>query len=62
MKNCRACKNSYMEPDSGLICGHPDAGVFGLTIYSEPLAHCPDFSKFEQHPRRNADGTLKAGQ
>ena len=51
-----------MEPDSGLICGHPDAGVFGLTIYSEPLAHCPDFSKFEQHPRRNADGTLKAGQ
>ena len=61
-KNCRACAYSYMEPDSGLICGHPDAGTFGLTIRAEPLPHCPSFAKFEQHPGRNADGTLKGSQ
>lgn len=59
-KNCHACTHSYMEPDAPtLICGHKDAGVFGLFIRSEPLGHCPDYSKFEQHPGRNPDGTLK---
>lgn len=58
--NCRACSRSYMDPDSGLICGHPDAGLFGLTIYREPLSHC-GWKKFEQHPGRNPDGTLKEG-
>lgn len=58
-KNCRACKWSYMEPDSGLICGHNDAGVFGTTIYREPLDHCPEFKKFDQHPLRNPNGSLK---
>lgn len=56
---CYACTHSYMEPDSGLICGHKDAGWFGLTIYKEPLDHCPNFCKFEQHPLRNSDGSLK---
>ncbi len=56
--NCRACSFSYMEPDSGLICGHSDAGTFGLTIRSEPLDHCK-WKKFEQHPGRTSDGDLK---
>lgn len=58
-KNCRACGFSYMEPDSGLICGHPDAGFFGVTIRTEPAAHCPDFVKFQQHPKRQANGDLR---
>jgi hypothetical protein len=57
--NCRACAHSYMEPDTGLICGHKDAGLFGLTIRSEPLDHCPEFSKFKQHPYREPNGNLK---
>ena len=57
MMNCHACAHSYMEPDSGLICGHPDAGTFGKTIYKEPLDHC-GWKKFEQHPGRNPDGSL----
>lgn len=55
--NCSACRYSYMEPDSGLICGHPTSGVFGKTIRKEPLEHC-GWDKFEQHPLRNPDGTL----
>jgi hypothetical protein len=58
-KNCRACRYSYMEPDSDLICGHPDSGTFGLTIRKEPLDHCKDFSKFQQHPLRKTNGDLK---
>lgn len=50
-----------MEPDATtLICGHPDAGLFGLFIKREPLPHCAGFVKFKQHPRRNPDGTLKS--
>jgi hypothetical protein len=48
-----------MEPDTDLTCGHKDAGELGTTIRKEPLNHCPDYSKFEQHPLRNPDGTLK---
>lgn len=59
MKNCRACRYSYMEPDSDLICGHPDAGMFGKTLRREPAEHCPDFVKFEQHPQRQVNGDLK---
>lgn len=59
MSKCQACRYSYMEPDSDLICGHPDAGLFGKTLLREPAEHCTDFSKFEQHPLRNEDGTLK---
>lgn len=55
--NCRACKQSYMEPDSGLICGAVNE-PFGYTIHKEG-EHCDGFKKFEQHPGRNADGTLK---
>ncbi len=59
-KTCSACSNSYMEPDANyLICGHPDAGVVGKYIKSEPLDHC-GFDKFQQHPLRNADGSLKS--
>lgn len=61
-KNCHACAHSYMEPDSDLICGHPDLGVFGLTIKKEPMDHCPAFVKFKQHPMRNPDGTLKSAR
>ena len=63
-KTCFACRYSGMEPsDLNLTCEHPDLtnGVhrFGLHIYKEPLEHCPDFSKFEQHPGRNPNGSLK---
>lgn len=69
-KNCYACKHSYMEPDGDprLICGHPDAGPMGQWAErivtsvgaSSPEGHCgPERPKFEQHPHRNADGTLK---
>lgn len=36
-KNCHACANSYMEPSGtpDLICGHPDAGAFGITLRSK---------------------------
>lgn len=58
-KNCRACAHSYMEPDSGLICGHPSMGQFGLTIRSEHPPLCGDgHPRFVQHSLRNADGTL----
>lgn len=59
--NCRACSYSYMEPDSELTCGHPDSGLFGLYVHRGPAPHCgPEHVKFEQHPRRNADGSLKS--
>lgn len=64
-KNCQACRYSGMEPaDMNLTCSHPDLTngkhPFGLHIYREPLDHCPNYSKFEQHPGRNPDGTLKS--
>lgn len=68
-KNCWACKHSGIEPDDQrLICGHPDGGPFGKwaeTIgtsmgASDVGGHCgPERSKFEQHPHRNPNGTLK---
>lgn len=63
-KCCASCSYSFMEPDDmNLTCGHPDTnnGGFGLHIRTEPLPHCAGFSKWEQHPRRNPDGTLKLG-
>lgn len=59
-KTCYACANSYMEPsgEATLICGHKDAGVFGLYVRQEPLDHC-GWKKFKQHPLRNRDGSLK---
>jgi len=62
LPNCHACAHSGMGPeDLYLVCGHPDAGVMGTFIKKEPLDHCPNFSKFEQHPHRNPDGTLIRG-
>lgn len=61
-KPCTACRFSYMEPDSDLICGHKDAGTFGINarIASSKDGHCgPARPKFEQHPLRNTDGGLK---
>lgn len=61
---CWACTHSYMEPDSDLVCGHPDAGIVGATANraSGEDGHCgPERPKFQQHPRRNPDGTLKQG-
>ena len=60
-KNCYACSYSYMEPDSPLICGHKDSGTFGLHVPRRPADHCgPDRTKFEQHPKRNPNGSLKS--
>ncbi len=63
--NCYACKFSGMEPDDvRLICGHPDSGSFGKYVTeglrgkATPLDHCKG-EKFEQHPSRNRDGTLR---
>lgn len=57
---CAACAFSGIDMDAPtLICQHPDAGMFGLYLYREPSPHCPDYVKFEQHPGRNPDGTLK---
>ena len=71
-KNCWACAHSYMEPDSpALICGHKDSGDVGKYVTGiapngkerGPVAHCgPERKKFEQHPLRNADGSLKSGR
>ena len=61
--SCHACAFSAMGPDDEyLVCGHPDAGSGGSYIRKEPLAHCPGYSKFEQHPLRNPDGSLKQGE
>jgi hypothetical protein len=60
--NCKACAHSYMEPDDDLTCGHKDAGSMGTYTKhaAAPGGHCgPARPKFEQHPGRNADGTLK---
>lgn len=54
--NCQACKHSYMEPDSDLICGLK--GGFGKKIRKDG-EHCDGGKEFEQHPLRNKDGTLK---
>ena len=61
-KNCLACRYSFMEPDDDLTCGHPDAGLVGLYVKhaAAPGGHCgPSRPKFDQHPLRNPDGTLK---
>jgi hypothetical protein len=60
--NCLACRYSYMEPDDDLTCGHPDAGPMGqyTSVAAAQDGHCgADHPKFEQHPLRNPDGTLK---
>lgn len=49
-----------MEPDSGLICGHPSMGSVGQTIRSEQPPPCGEGHRFfAQHPLRNPDGTLR---
>lgn len=63
-KTCYACKYSGMEPDDQrLICGHPDSGEFGKYLQGlnnpQPLEHCQG-KKFEQHPLRNENGSLKS--
>jgi hypothetical protein len=61
-KNCQACKHCFMEPsDMNFTCGHPDSGTFGLYVTRGPVPHCGDYTKFEQHPMRNPDGSLKRG-
>lgn len=62
-KNCKACTHSFMEPDDDLTCGHPDAGVMGIYVQHARAekGHCgPALPKFEQHPLRNSDGSLKS--
>lgn len=64
-KNCRACAHSYMEPDSDLVCGHPDAGFAGIYARhaSAEAGHCgPERPKFQQHPLRKPNGDLKGGR
>lgn len=61
-KNCQACAHCFMEPDDDFCCGHPDAGTMGIYVKhaAAPGGHCgPARPKFEQHPGRNPDGTLK---
>lgn len=59
-KTCFACSHSYGEPDAPyLICGHKDSGELGLYVKGNPVAHCGDYTKFEQHPLRNPNGSLK---
>lgn len=62
--NCQACSHCFMEPDDmNFVCGHPDAGSAGIYLRHAvaPDGHCgPDRTKFEQHPLRNPDGTLKS--
>lgn len=64
-KNCRACAYSGLDgPDGPFVCGHPDSGTYGTVIGGyqlTPVEHCgPDHSKFEQHPKRHPDGSLKS--
>lgn len=63
MKNCKACKYCGMEPDDmNFICFHSDAGGWGqYTKHTiKETGHCgPELKKFEQHPLRNTDGSLK---
>lgn len=62
-KRCDACAHCYMEPDDmNFVCGHPDAGTFGLytRVAAGPGGHCgPERPKFKQHPLRKSDGSLK---
>lgn len=58
-KNCRACAHCFCEPDDDFTCGHKDSGPMGLYVARGPVAHCGDYTKFEQHPLRNPDGSLK---
>jgi len=47
-----------MEPsDMNLVCGV--MGGFGKYVKKEFGEHCNGGEKFEQHPGRNPDGTLK---
>jgi hypothetical protein len=61
--NCRACAHCYMEPDDmNFICGHPDAGTFGIYIRhaTNEKGHCgPSRTKFQQHPLRLPSGDIK---
>lgn len=63
MSKCQACAYCFLEPsDRNFTCGHRLAGAFGKHIYvaTAPDGICgPDRKLFEQHPLRNADGTLK---
>lgn len=56
---CWACKHSYMEPDgpARLICG--EQGGFGKYINTSDELCGEGLPKFEQHPNRNEDGSLK---
>lgn len=59
---CEACKFCGCEPDDDFYCGHPDAGPMGLYLKhaAAPGGHCgPAHPKFQQHPGRNPDGSLK---
>lgn len=62
-KRCEACSYCFIEPsDMNFTCGHPDAGPVGLYTHHavKEGGHCgPNLSKFEQHPLRNEDGTIK---
>jgi len=61
--NCRACRYCFMEPDDDFCCGHPDAGSVGqyVRVAASKDGHCgPQRPKFDQHPLRNPDGTLRA--
>lgn len=75
-RKCTACASCYMEPDDmNFICGHKDAGPYGIythqAVASEAekvkaqsehpgYGHCgPDRPKFVQHPLRKLDGSLK---
>ena len=61
-KNCAACKYSFMELGNELVCGHPDAGMMGKFVRVAIAAdgHCgPERPKFEQHPLRKPDGSLR---
>jgi hypothetical protein len=64
MKNCKACRFCYMEPDDmNFICGHKDAGVFGLYIHRAVDGHCgQELTKFEQHPLRDEEGNLRGAE
>ncbi len=71
--NCHACARSYMEPSGPplLICGVnggwgtylnplvPGANPGGPRGPETPICG-PDRPKFEQHPGRNPDGSLKS--
>lgn len=60
---CLACRHCFMEPDDDFCCGHPDAGPAGTYIRRAAAegGHCgAGLSKFEQHPNRDPDGSLRS--